>query len=106
MNAERILIAAECIRDGRWFVDHASSQAKRASFWASHRAESGGGIPDRMGACAGRGADLMRQRAATAYQDEELRGRSKHGKAVGRTVVAGGEYVPRHVRRRRVRSRI
>ncbi|MDX1485810.1 MAG: acyl-CoA dehydrogenase family protein, partial [Alphaproteobacteria bacterium] len=27
MNAERILIAAECIGDGRWFIDKASSYA-------------------------------------------------------------------------------
>jgi hypothetical protein len=28
MNAERILIAAECIGDARWFIDHASSYAR------------------------------------------------------------------------------
>jgi acyl-CoA dehydrogenase len=29
MNAERILIAAECIGDGRWFVDRASEHARQ-----------------------------------------------------------------------------
>ena len=28
MNAERILIAAECIGDGRFFIDRASAYAK------------------------------------------------------------------------------
>ncbi len=28
MNAERILIAAECIGDARWFIDHASNYAR------------------------------------------------------------------------------
>ena len=30
MNAERILIAAECIGDGRWFIDRATAYATRA----------------------------------------------------------------------------
>ena len=30
MNAERILIAAECVGDGRWFVERAADYAKRA----------------------------------------------------------------------------
>jgi acyl-CoA dehydrogenase len=29
MNAERILIAAECVGDGRWFVDRATEHARR-----------------------------------------------------------------------------
>jgi len=29
LNAERILIASECIGDGRWFVDHACRYAKQ-----------------------------------------------------------------------------
>src|SRR5207237_9265276 len=28
LNAERILIAAECVGDGRWFVDRATKYAK------------------------------------------------------------------------------
>ena len=28
MNAERILIASECIGDARWFIDHASDYAR------------------------------------------------------------------------------
>src|SRR5207302_4434545 len=31
MNAERILIAAECIGDGRWFVERATQRAKERS---------------------------------------------------------------------------
>ncbi len=30
MNAERILIAAECIGDGRWFIERASPLRQRA----------------------------------------------------------------------------
>ena len=28
MNAERVLIAAECIGNGRWFIDRATRRAK------------------------------------------------------------------------------
>jgi acyl-CoA dehydrogenase len=68
MNAERILIAAECIGDGRWFVD----QARR---YASERELFGGPIAAKQGvqfpiarAYAGvEAADLMVQQAARRF---------------------------------------
>ena len=70
MNAERILIAAECIGDGRWFVDHASSQAKRRVVFGRPIGQNQGvAFPIAWAHARVEAADLMRQRAATAYED-------------------------------------
>ena len=51
LNAERILIAAECVGDGRWFVERASKYAKeRVVFGRPIGAEPGRAVPDRAGA--------------------------------------------------------
>ena len=56
MNAERILIAAECIGDGRWFVEQASAYAsERVVFGRPIGAEPGRPVPDRAGARGDRG---------------------------------------------------
>ena len=48
MNAERILIAAECIGDGNWFIDKARDYAKeRVRVRPADRAEPGRAVPDR-----------------------------------------------------------
>ena len=48
MNAERILIAAECIGDGKWFIDRAVAYAKeRTVFGRPIGAEPGHAVPDR-----------------------------------------------------------
>ena len=48
MNAERILIAAECIGDGRWFVEKAAAYAsERVVFGRPIGAEPGRAVPDR-----------------------------------------------------------
>ena len=39
MNAERILIAAECIGDARWFINKATQERKR-SIWKAYRSKS------------------------------------------------------------------
>ena len=50
MNAERILIAAECIGDARWFIDKASAYAERARrVRPADRPEPGRAVPDRAG---------------------------------------------------------
>ena len=50
MNAERVLIAAECIGDGRWFLDKASRYAsERVVFGRPIGAEPGRPVPDRAG---------------------------------------------------------
>ena len=56
MNAERILIAAECVGDGRWFVERASNHAKqRVGVRSPDRPEPGRGVPDRLGPRPDRG---------------------------------------------------
>ncbi len=48
MNAERILIAAECIGDCKWFIDKATNYAKeRVLFGRADRAEPGRAVPHR-----------------------------------------------------------
>ena len=48
MNAERILIAAECIGDGRWFVEKATRVRVRAGrLRPADRREPGRPVPDR-----------------------------------------------------------
>ena len=56
MNAERILIAAECIGDGRWFVDKAARYAsERVVFGRPIGANQGVQFPDRPCARRDRG---------------------------------------------------
>ena len=56
MNAERVLIAAECIGDGRWFVEKATLVRVRARrLRPADRREPGRAVPDRAGARADRG---------------------------------------------------
>ena len=46
MNAERILIGAECVGDAKWFLDKATAYAKdRRVFGRAHRPEPGHPIP-------------------------------------------------------------
>ena len=56
MNAERILIAAECIGDAKWFIEKATAYAKeRVRVRPADRPEPGHPVPDRQGlraACA------------------------------------------------------
>ncbi len=53
MNAERILIAAECIGDAKWFIEKAVAYAKeRRVFDRPIGAESGRAVPDRARLCA------------------------------------------------------
>ena len=48
MNAERILIAAECIGDAKWFIDKATAYAQeRVLFGRPDRQEPGRAVPHR-----------------------------------------------------------
>jgi acyl-CoA dehydrogenase len=68
MNAERILIAAECIGDGRWFVDRARSYAsERVVFGRPIGANQGVQFPIAQAHIAVRAADLMRFDAAHRF---------------------------------------
>lgn len=68
LNAERILIAAECVGDGRWFVRTASRYATdRVVFGRPIGANQGVQFPIARAHVAVEAADLMRRRAARLF---------------------------------------
>ena len=68
MNAERILIAAECVGDGRWFVDKAAAYAsERTVFGRPIGANQGVQFPIARAHAAIASADLMRYKAAWLF---------------------------------------
>jgi acyl-CoA dehydrogenase len=68
MNAERVLIAAECIGDGRWFTRTASRYAsERVVFGRPIGANQGVQFPIAAAHIAVEAADLMRWRAAWLF---------------------------------------
>jgi acyl-CoA dehydrogenase len=70
MNAERILIAAECIGDGRWFVDRASRYAtSREVFGRPIGMNQGIQFPIARAHINVESANLMRWRAADLFDD-------------------------------------
>jgi len=72
MNAERILIAGECIGNGRWFVARASQRAKeREVFGRPIGANQGIQFPLARAHVAVEAADLMRFRAAALFDAGE-----------------------------------
>ena len=72
MNAERILIAAECIGDGRWFIDKASSYARdRQVFGRPIGQNQGIQFPIARAFAATEAADLMVQKAAAMFDAGE-----------------------------------
>jgi acyl-CoA dehydrogenase len=74
-NAERILIAAECVGDGRWFVEKASAYAgERVVFGRPIGANQGVQFPIAKAYAAVEAADLMRYRAAALYDAGEACG--------------------------------
>jgi acyl-CoA dehydrogenase len=72
MNAERILIAAECVGDGHWFIDRATSHAKeRVVFKRPIGQNQGVAFPIAWAYARIEAADLMRRRAAELYEAGE-----------------------------------
>lgn len=68
LNAERTLIAAECIGDGRWFVERSSSRAReRVVFGRPIGQNQGVQFPIALAHVHVEAADLMRQRAASLF---------------------------------------
>jgi acyl-CoA dehydrogenase len=68
LNAERILIAAECVGDGRWFIERASRYAKdRVVFNRPIGQNQGVQFPIARAHVNVEGADLMRIRAAELF---------------------------------------
>jgi acyl-CoA dehydrogenase len=72
MNAERILIAAECIGNGRWFVDRATRRAtERVVFGRQIGQNQGIQFPIARAHISVEAADLMRFRAAELFDSGE-----------------------------------
>ena len=75
LNVERILIAAECIGDGRWFVDRATRYAKeRVVFGRPIGQNQGIQFPIARAHVNVEAADLMRFRAAELFDGGEACG--------------------------------
>src|SRR5215471_13506896 len=69
MNAERILIAAECIGDAKWFIDKATDYAKeRVVFGRPIGQNQGVQFPIARAYAQMRAAELMVQEAAALYE--------------------------------------
>jgi acyl-CoA dehydrogenase len=72
MNAERILIAAECVGDGRWFVERASNHARERSVFGRPIGQNQGvAFPIAWAHVRIEAADLMRRRASELYERGE-----------------------------------
>lgn len=70
MNAERVLIAAECIGDGHWFIEKATKYAsERVVFGRPIGANQGVQFPIAKAYMAVEAADLMRFRAARLFDE-------------------------------------
>lgn len=68
MNAERILIAAECIGDARWFIDRAAAYAKERQVFGRPIGQNQGiQFPIARAYAATEAAALMVQRAASLF---------------------------------------
>src|SRR3989338_5013913 len=71
-NAERILIAAEAIGDGRWFIERAAKYAgERVVFGRPIGANQGVQFPIAQAYARIEAADLVRYRAATLFDRKE-----------------------------------
>ena len=72
MNAERILIAAECIGNGRWFVDRATRRAREREVFGRPIGQNQGiQFPIAKAHIGVEAADLMRFRAAEMFDGGE-----------------------------------
>ena len=72
MNAERILIAAECVGDGRFFIERAARYAgERVVFGRPIGANQGVQFPIARAHMAIEAANLMRWKACSAYMAEQ-----------------------------------
>ncbi len=69
MNAERILIAAECVGDGRWFIERAANHAKQRQVFGRPIGQNQGvAFPIAWAHARIEAADLMRRRASDLYE--------------------------------------
>ena len=112
MNAERILIAAECVGDGYWFLEKASGYAReRIVFDRPIGQNQGIQFPLARAYVNVEAANLMRFKAAELFDRGAPCGAAgQHGQAAGSGCIVGGRQRvladPRRLRvRRRVRRR-
>jgi hypothetical protein len=76
MNAERILIAAECVGDARWFIAKATAYAKERSVFGRKIGQNQGiQFPIARAYAATEAASLMVEHAVRRYQSGEPAGR-------------------------------
>ena len=69
MNAERVLIASECIGDARWFIEKASDYAKERKLFGRPIGQNQGvQFPIARAYAQTEAADLMVRKAATLYE--------------------------------------
>ena len=96
MNAERILIAAECIGDAKWFIDKASTYAKeRVVFGRPIGQNQGIQFPIAKAYAAMRAAELMVKEATRKYEaGHRLRRRGQHGQDAGGRCLLGSRRMP------------
>ena len=72
MNAERILIAAECVGDAKWFIDKASAYARERSVFGRPIGQNQGiQFPIARAYAQMRAAELMVHRAAELFEAGE-----------------------------------
>ena len=72
MNAERILIAAECIGDSRWFIEKASTYAREREVFGRPIGQNQGiQFPMARAYAATEAADLMVKKAAAMFEAGE-----------------------------------
>ena len=75
MNAERILIAAECIGDARWFIEKAAAYSnEREVFGRKIGSNQGVQFPIARAYAAMEAANLMRYKAAWLYEQGQPHG--------------------------------
>ena len=102
MNAERILIAAECIGDGYWFIDKARRYAgERIVFDRPIGQNQGVQFPIARSYANVRAADLMRYEAARLFDSRAaVRRGGQYGQAAGcRCLVGSGQRLSANPRR-------
>lgn len=72
MNAERILIAAECVGDGRFFIDRATERAKKREVFGRKIGQNQGiQFPISTAYAHVEAANLMVQKAANLFDENE-----------------------------------
>ena len=72
LNAERILIAAECVGDGRWFIEKATGRAReREVFGRPIGQNQGVQFPIARAYAHVEAADLMKEKAATLFDEDQ-----------------------------------